>query len=143
MSRPFLPTDSMPLVDNTYRNTPPIILSKSVHRIPTWFHASLSYLTFSPINQERRICMKKHLDICHLSGQLGISSKQLQEWLNGNGLATTNRSDQRERRDERVESPYRLAAPASLSLAFSSRPSICYRGRLSRTGSDLNQNPYL
>ncbi|MGQ8870792.1 hypothetical protein [Paenibacillus sp. TSA_86.1] len=79
--------------------------------------------------------MKKHLDICHMSGQLGIHPHQLQAWLSLNGLTASDQQYKPDQRSERVTSPYRLAAPTSLSLAPSSRPSVRYRGRFSSTGS--------
>ncbi|WP_434752625.1 hypothetical protein [Paenibacillus amylolyticus] len=79
--------------------------------------------------------MKKHLDICHLSGQLGIHTHQLQAWLSLSGLTPSDQQNKPDQRSERVTSPYRLAASTSLSLAPFSRPSIRYRGRFSSKGS--------
>ncbi|KAA8783234.1 hypothetical protein ABIE27_003294 [Paenibacillus sp. 4624] len=79
--------------------------------------------------------MKKHLDISHLSGQLGIHSNDLQAWLNLTGLTVADPQNSRDRRSERMTFPYRLATPTSVSQAPSSRASERYRSRFSNTGS--------
>ncbi|SCY40260.1 hypothetical protein SAMN05720606_104267 [Paenibacillus polysaccharolyticus] len=89
----------------------------------------------SPIIQERRICVKKHLDISHLSGQLGIHSSKLQAWLNLTGLTVADPQDRRERRSERMTFPYRLVTSTSPLQATSSRAFERYRSRFSNTGS--------
>ncbi|MDM5279514.1 hypothetical protein QUF95_19120 [Paenibacillus silvae] len=75
--------------------------------------------------------MKKHLDICYLSRQLDIDPKRLESWLNQHALTIPVQELEPQRRSGRMTSPYRLAAPASLSLAPSANQSIRYRGRFS------------
>jgi hypothetical protein len=94
-------------------------------------HASLSVLTTSPIFQERRICVRKNLDICNLSGQLGINPKRLNEWLLQSGISMAANEAEPGERSDRSTPPYRLAAPSSLSLAPSSGQTKLYRGRRS------------
>ncbi|MCM3134207.1 hypothetical protein M3629_15550 [Paenibacillus polysaccharolyticus] len=79
--------------------------------------------------------MKKHLDISHLSGQLGIHSSKLQAWLNLTGLTVADPQDRRERRSERMTFPYRLVTSTSPLQATSSRAFERYRSRFSNTGS--------
>ncbi|PYE48582.1 hypothetical protein HUB98_22535 [Paenibacillus barcinonensis] len=75
--------------------------------------------------------MKKHLDICYLSGQLNIDPKRLEAWLNHHASNTPDQELEPQQRSGRMTSPYRLTAPASLSLAPSTNQSIRYRGRFS------------
>ena len=102
-------------------------------------HASLSFPTTSPIFQERRICVRINLDICNLSGQLGITPKRLNEWLHQSGISMEDNEAEQEGRPDRSSPPYRLAAPSSLSLAPSSGQTKLYRGR--RSTSTLQRLP--
>ncbi|WFR62674.1 hypothetical protein P9222_31815 [Paenibacillus amylolyticus] len=80
--------------------------------------------------------MRINLDICNLSGQLGINPERLHEWLQQNGVSTTANEAEPEGRPDRSSPPYRLAAPSSLSLAPTSGQSKLYRGR--RSASPCN-----
>ncbi|WP_440116974.1 hypothetical protein [Paenibacillus sp. QZ-Y1] len=73
--------------------------------------------------------MRKNLDICNLSGQLGITHERLTEWLRQSGISSKKMESGD--RPDRVTSPYRLAAPTSLSLAPSSDQPKLFRGRRS------------
>ncbi|MEN1988355.1 hypothetical protein [Paenibacillus hubeiensis] len=71
--------------------------------------------------------MRKQLDICNLSGQLGISSDSLHEWLRQHTAASE--SMKHPVPAEREAAPYRLVAPDSLTLApFANQPKL-FRGR--------------
>ncbi len=82
---------------------------------------------YSPIFQERRIYVKKNLDICNLSGQLGINHERLDEWLHQSGVSS--KTMETGNLPERSSSPYRLVTPTSLSLAPSSDQPKLFRGR--------------
>ncbi|MDT9720875.1 hypothetical protein QVE09_18395 [Paenibacillus sp. ClWae2A] len=75
--------------------------------------------------------MRINLDICNLSGQLGINPKRLNEWLHQSGISMAANEAEPEGRPDRSSPPYRLAAPSSLSLAPSSGQTKLYRGRRS------------
>ncbi|WP_458463143.1 hypothetical protein [Paenibacillus sp.] len=75
--------------------------------------------------------MRINLDICNLSGQLGINPKRLNEWLHQRGISAATIEAEPEVRSDRSSPPYRLAAPSSLSLAPSSGQTKLYRGRRS------------
>ncbi|WP_153028155.1 hypothetical protein [Paenibacillus amylolyticus] len=75
--------------------------------------------------------MRINLDICNLSGQLGINPKRLNEWLHQSGISMAAHEAEPEERPDRSSPPYRLAAPTSLSLAPSSGETKLYRGRRS------------
>lgn len=81
--------------------------------------------------------MRKNLDICNLSGQLGINPERLTEWLRQSGISS-KKMESGERTD-RVTSPYRLAAPTSLSLAPSSDQPKLFRGRRSTSSKPILQ----
>ncbi|MGO4730936.1 hypothetical protein [Paenibacillus sp. 2KB_22] len=83
--------------------------------------------------------MRINLDICNLSGQLGINPKRLHEWLHQSGISMAANEAEPEGRPDRSSSPYRLAAPSSLSLAPSSGHTKLYRGR--RSTSTLQRLP--
>lgn len=90
---------------------------------------------YSPIFQERRICVRKNLDICNLSGQLGINRERLDEWLRQTVISS--KKMETETLPERSSSPYRLAAPTSLSLAPSSGQPKLFRGRRPASGNSV------
>lgn len=79
--------------------------------------------------------MRKNLDICNLSGQLGINRERLDEWLRQTGVST--KQMETEPLPERSSSPYRLAAPTSLSLAPSSGQPNLFRGRRPASGNPV------
>ncbi|PWW45086.1 MULTISPECIES: hypothetical protein [Paenibacillus] len=79
--------------------------------------------------------MKKNLDICNLSGQLGINRERLDEWLRQS--VVSSKMVETETLPERSSSPYRLAAPTSLSLAPSSGQPKLFRGRRSDPGTTV------
>ncbi|MGN7411241.1 hypothetical protein [Paenibacillus sp. SAF-068] len=83
--------------------------------------------------------MRINLDICNLSGQLGINPKRLHEWLQQSGISMTANEAEPEERPDRSSPPYRLAAPSSLSLAPASGQTKLYRGR--RSVSTLQRLP--
>ncbi|MEK4662194.1 hypothetical protein MHH93_09870 [Priestia sp. FSL H7-0729] len=83
--------------------------------------------------------MRINLDICNLSGQLGINPKRLHEWLHQSGISMTANDAEPEGGTDRSSPPYRLAAPSSLSLAPSSGQTKLYRGR--RSASNLQRLP--
>ncbi|WP_413405234.1 hypothetical protein [Paenibacillus amylolyticus] len=83
--------------------------------------------------------MRINLDICNLSGQLGINPERLNEWLHQSGISMATPEAEREGRADRSSPPYRLAAPTSLSLAPSSSQTKLYRGR--RSTSTLQRLP--
>ncbi|WP_143760370.1 hypothetical protein MKY66_05810 [Paenibacillus sp. FSL R5-0766] len=83
--------------------------------------------------------MRINLDICNLSGQLGINPKRLNEWLHQSGISMEDNDAEPEVRPDRSSPPYRLAAPSSLSLAPSSGQTKLYRGR--RSTSILQRLP--
>ncbi|WP_458125565.1 hypothetical protein [Paenibacillus sp. Z3-2] len=75
--------------------------------------------------------MRINLDICNLSGQLGINPKRLNEWLLQSDISMAAKEAEPGGRSDRSTPPYRLAAPSSLSLAPSSGQTKLYRGRRS------------
>jgi len=79
--------------------------------------------------------VRKELDICNLSGQLGIQQERLAEWFKENGLHSHELET--EVRADRASSPYRLAAPTSLSLAPSTGHPKLFRGRRSMSGHSI------
>ncbi|MFS0870745.1 hypothetical protein [Paenibacillus xylanilyticus] len=79
--------------------------------------------------------MRKNLDICNLSGQLGIKHERLVEWL-GEKEIYSQKSETGGSAD-RTLSPYRLAAPTSLSLAPSTGQPKLFRGRRSVSGHSI------
>ncbi|UPK45112.1 hypothetical protein [Paenibacillus pabuli] len=79
--------------------------------------------------------MRKNLDICNLSGQLGINRERLDEWLRQ--TVVSSRKMEMEALPERSSSPYRLAAPTSLSLAPSSGQPKLFRGRRPASGNPV------
>ncbi|WP_339312512.1 hypothetical protein NZ043_15110 [Paenibacillus sp. FSL k6-2145] len=83
--------------------------------------------------------MRINLDICNLSGQLGINPKRLNEWLHQSSISMEDNEAEQEGRPDRSSPPYRLAAPSSLSLAPSSGQTKLYRGR--RSTSTLQRLP--
>ncbi|OAX50679.1 MULTISPECIES: hypothetical protein [unclassified Paenibacillus] len=79
--------------------------------------------------------MRKNLDICNLSGQLGINRERLDEWLRQTNV--TSKKMETGTLPERSSSPYRLAAPTSLSLAPSSGQPRLFRGRRPDSGNPV------
>ncbi|WP_141236673.1 hypothetical protein [Paenibacillus sp. 7516] len=79
--------------------------------------------------------MRKELDICNLSGQLGIQHEKLADWLKEHGFLS--HEAEAEGRSDRTSPPYRLAAPTSLSLAPSTGQPKLFRGRRSMSGRSI------
>jgi hypothetical protein len=79
--------------------------------------------------------VRKDLDICNLSGQLGITRERLDEWLCHSGVSFKKLDTGT--LPERSLSPYRLAAPTSLSLAPSSGHPRLFRGRRPASGTPV------
>ncbi|WP_336781197.1 hypothetical protein [Paenibacillus illinoisensis] len=79
--------------------------------------------------------MRKKLDICNLSGQLGIKHEKLADWLKEHGFLTHEAEAQG--RNDQTSSPYRLAPPTSLSLAPSTGQPKLFRGRRSMSGRSI------
>ncbi|WP_146113466.1 hypothetical protein [Paenibacillus sp. PCH8] len=73
--------------------------------------------------------MRINLDICKLSGQLGIHSERLNEWLHQSGISGASIEVKPAGRSDRTSPPYRLASPSSLSLVLPSGQTKLYRGR--------------